>query len=104
MGDQTNISRLNIRRDTMALTQRRGSTFATNQRRRSSDGGAGAFSSRTSFATSSGRGSYVNGYDYDNNGYDDNEDDMEVIPRNRSRTSVSFVADDDDRGSMESSL
>ena len=53
---------------------------------------------------SSGRGSYVNGYDYENNGYDDNEDDMEVTPRNRSRTSVSFVADDDDRGSMESSL
>ena len=52
----------------------------------------------------SGRGSYVNGYDYDNNGYDDNDDDMEVTPRNRSRTSVSFVADDDDRGSMESSL
>ena len=50
----------------------------------------------------SGRGSYANGYDYDNNGYDD--DDMEVTPRNRSRTSVSFVADDDDRGSMESSL
>ena len=53
---------------------------------------------------SSGRGSYVNGYDYENNGYDDNGDDMEVTPRNRSRTSVSFVADDDDRGSMESSL
>ena len=50
--DQTNMSRLNIRRDTMALIQRRGSTFATNQRRRSSVGGAGAFSSRTSFATS----------------------------------------------------
>ena len=46
------MSRLNIRRDTMALIQRRGSTFATNQRRRSSVGGAGAFSSRTSFATS----------------------------------------------------
>lgn len=53
---------------------------------------------------SSGRGSYVNGYDYDNNGYDDNEDDMaDYTPRNR-RTSVSFVVDDDDKGSMESSL
>ena len=101
--DDEVMRRLSIRRDTMALIQRRGSTFhQTEQRRRSSV----AHSRATSFSASSGRGSIM--YDvnvYDNNGYDGNNDydDDDFTPRNRSRASVSFIQDDDSR-SQESTL
>ena len=101
--DDEVMRRLSIRRDTMALIQRRGSTFhQTEQRRRSSV----AHSRATSFSASSGRGSIM--YDvnvYDNNGYDGNNDydDDDFTPRNRSRASVSFIQDEDSR-SQESTL
>ena len=101
--DDEVMRRLSIRRDTMALIQRRGSTFhQTEQRRRSSV----AHSRATSFSASSGRGSIM--YDvnvYDNSGYDGNNDydDDDFTPRNRSRASVSFIQDDDSR-SQESTL
>ena len=101
--DDEVMRRLSIRRDTMALIQRRGSTFhQTEQRRRSSV----AHSRATSFSASSGRGSIM--YDvnvYDNNGFDGNNDydDDDFTPRNRSRASVSFIQDDDSR-SQESTL